>query len=234
MLGQFGLHELGRFTVGAADGVPAVDVGHAATELVLVGHVGSSHWRHFVSSAEYREGLPDPLDRWSRRVGTLIATRTGGCALYPFEGPPFLPFQRWAMRADPALSASPLGLLIHPRKGLWQAYRFALALPAARTDRYASRAQAASRDPVDSADVCARCVERPCLAACPADAVREPLYDWSACIAYLRVASADDECRKSGCRSRRACPVGVALSYDAEHARFTMDAFLAGGIVASG
>ena len=43
-----------------------------------------------------------------------LARELGGKALFPFGGPPFLPFQRWAQRAEPVHS-SPIGLLIHPR-----------------------------------------------------------------------------------------------------------------------
>ena len=56
----------------------------------------------------------------------MLAPGFGATALFPFGGPPWLPFQRWAMKAD-CVTASPLGILIHPDFGLWHAYRGALA-----------------------------------------------------------------------------------------------------------
>ena len=58
-------------------------------------------------------------------VGEL-GQRFGATPLFPFDGPPWLPFQRWAARAEP-LHASPIGPYIHPRHGLWHAWRGALA-----------------------------------------------------------------------------------------------------------
>src|SRR5262249_42217658 len=76
-------------------------------------------------SAERAAGGADPLDRWSRRVVGGLAAELGAAALYPFGGPPWLPFQRWAKKAEP-LHSSPLSVLIHPDWGLWHSYRGAL------------------------------------------------------------------------------------------------------------
>jgi hypothetical protein len=102
--------------------------GDAPGTLVLLGNVGSSLWPAFSISPEYRDGRENPLDRWSRRVGHDLAARFDGQALFPFGGPPYQPFLRWAARAE-TVHGSTLGMLIHPRYGLWHAHRFALALP---------------------------------------------------------------------------------------------------------
>jgi hypothetical protein len=93
---------------------------------LLVGNAGPALWQEF---EQQRPEGPDPLDRWTAATIGPIALRFGASALYPFEGPPYWPFQRWAMRAEP-VRPSPLGILIHPRHGLWHAYRAALAFPA--------------------------------------------------------------------------------------------------------
>lgn len=103
--------------------------------LLLFGQAGSSIWREFSGSAEYRDGRADPLDRWSRRIARSMADELGARALFPFEGPPWYPFGRWAQQAE-HLRPSPLGILMHPQLGLWHAYRFALiwAFPAQEPD----------------------------------------------------------------------------------------------------
>ena len=36
--------------------------------LVLIGVIGREHWPSFTASSEAADGMPDPLDRWSRRI----------------------------------------------------------------------------------------------------------------------------------------------------------------------
>src|ERR1700688_2702417 len=81
--------------------------------LVLAGFTGNRNWRHFEDTGEACDGKPDPLDRWSLRVIGALALNLGATAMFPFIGPPWLPFQRWAQKAEP-LHPSPLGMLIHP------------------------------------------------------------------------------------------------------------------------
>jgi hypothetical protein len=92
--------------------------------IALVGNIGSSYWPLFSESPEYDDGAADPLDRWSRRVAETVAAEFSLQPVYPFEGPPYYPFQRWAQRAE-ALEQSPIGVMMHPEFGLWHSYRFA-------------------------------------------------------------------------------------------------------------
>jgi hypothetical protein len=79
--------------------------------IALVGNVGSSYWPNFSESAEYLDNAADPLDRWSRRIAEAVAAEFPVTPLYPFEGPPYYPFQRWAQRAE-ALEQSPVGVMM--------------------------------------------------------------------------------------------------------------------------
>jgi hypothetical protein len=180
--------------------------------LVLLGMVGARPWAAFAASPEACDGAPHPLDRWSRRVVTELAQRLGAVALFPFEGPPFWPFQAWARRAEP-VAPSPLGLLIHPRYGLWHSYRGALA------GDFEPPPVATAANPCES------CEGRPCLSACPVGAFTDRGYDVPACADWLRGAGAD--CMSGGCLARRACPVGDAYRQAPEQAAFHMRAFLA-------
>ena len=178
-----------------------------ARAVVLLGVVGASCWPAFAASPEASDGAAHPLDRWSRRVVTGLAERFEARALFPFEGPPFFPFQRWALRAEP-VAASPLGLLIHPRYGLWHSYRGALAF--AHDIELPEREAAASP--------CATCEARPCLTACPVGAFTPAGYDVETCADWLRQPQGR-ACREGGCLARRACPVGREYTQVPEQAR---------------
>ncbi len=215
-LDPHGLRVRGAFVPGPGDDVPPVRDGVAAAALLLVGNVGSSMWESFSRSQEYHDAAPEPLDRWSHRIGADIAQRLDALVLFPFGGPPHHPFQRWAARAGP-LHPSPLGLLIDPRHGLWHAYRFALAMaqPPSRLDI-----------PAAVASPCLGCAGRPCLRACPVDAFRVGGFRADPCVTHLSQARGS-ECMNHGCLARRACPVGAPDRYRPDHARFHMAAFVA-------
>ncbi len=202
------------------DNVPPLPGGAPAATLVLLGWTGGRQWPAFAASAEARDGRPDPLDRWSRRLidaaaAALHATGNDAVALYPFGGPPHHNFQRWALHAEP-VARSPTGLLIHPDWGLWHAYRGALAF----RERLPLVAEAARPS------ACATCADRPCLTACPVGAFSEAHgYDVGACTNHLR-GSAGAPCLTAGCLARRACPVTPPEPCtDAQNA-FHMRAFL--------
>jgi hypothetical protein len=182
--------------------------------IVLLGMAGREGWQAFAASPEARDGRADPLDRFSRRAISVLARRFAATALFPFDGPPYHPFQQWAARAEP-VHASPLGLLIHPSFGLWHSYRGALGFRESLD--LPPRAEAASP--------CVACAVRPCLHACPVDAFTPAGYDVAACATHLR-SPAGADCMADGCLARRACPVGREHAHGPEQAAFTMCAFL--------
>src|SRR5947209_14710922 len=57
--------------------------GVRAETIILLGFTGSLQWQDYRSSVEANDGLPDPLDRWSRRIIGALAADLGGLALYP-------------------------------------------------------------------------------------------------------------------------------------------------------
>jgi hypothetical protein len=181
------LEVLGGFHPGPADGAPP-----GTRTLLMVGPRAPGFWEHVTRQPEFADGRPDPLDRWSRRTLGRIACDLGGKALFPFGGPPWHPFHAWALRTG-RCHASPVGLLVHDRQGLWVSFRGALAFGA--------------RLPVPppSPSPCASCAERPCLTACPAGALTGAGYDVPACHAFLDTG-AGRSCLTQGCRVRAACP----------------------------
>jgi len=206
-----GLEPRGAFHPAPEDGVPPLADGRRAGTLVLTGSVGASLWAPF---ARDRRDEAEPLDRWSARVLGTVARRFAATALQPNDGPPYLPFQRWAARADP-VHRSPLGLLIHPDFGLWHAYRGALLF-----------AECLALPPLDERpSPCDSCSDRPCLAACPVSAFTAAGYDDAGCAAHL-ASGRGESCFASGCLARAACPVGRGHRYLADQARFHLEAFL--------
>jgi ferredoxin len=182
--------------------------------IVLVGVAGRFGWDAFAASEEAHDGAEHPLDRFSRCVIGGLAAELGAVALYPFGGPPYFPFQQWARRSEP-VHPSPLGLLIHPRYGLWHFYRGALGF----AEALEVPAFEATPSPCDT------CAEKPCLGACPVGAFSARGYDVAACVAHLR-SDEGAECMGAGCLARRACPVGAEHAHGREQAAFGMRAFL--------
>ncbi|MCP3969853.1 MAG: ferredoxin [Rhodobacteraceae bacterium] len=180
--------------------------------LVLLGPLEPGFWAHFRSSPEIADTTPDPLDRWSGRVISALAEETGGIALFPFGGPPHQPFIAWALRSGRAWQ-SPAGLLVHDHAGLLVSYRGALALP------YDLDGHGGANRPCDS------CAAKPCLTACPTDALNRDIgYDTAACHGHLdRTAGAD--CLSRGCAARRACSVSREYGRLEQQSAFHMRSF---------
>ena len=235
-LSAHGLSLRGGFTPVTADGLAPLPDGQPVAHVWMVGVIGSTFWPHFKASPFFNDGLPDPLDRWSRAIGEELATHFGGRALFPFDGPPYHPFQRWADRSE-ATQPSRMMLRIHPDYGLWHAYRFALALPTApevpsgREVPGFSNSGVATVDlagraakPIAAFDICASCNGQPCLQACPVGAYTGESFLLETCASHLHSGQGAN-CMQAGCLARRACPVAPDLRYSQEHAAFHMQAF---------
>jgi epoxyqueuosine reductase len=161
--------------------------------LYLIGAAEPGFWTHLTSNAEWQDGAADPIDRWSQRVLTAAATELGAQPVFPFWGPPWHPFYRWALHSGQAWE-SPLRLLVHAEAGVFASYRGALkfhgTLPLPE----------AQPRPCDS------CADKPCLTACPATALTGDGYDLPSCHRFLDEPAGVD-CMNDGCAVRRACPV---------------------------
>lgn len=212
-LARAGFELLGGFVADETDGVGNLSDGRAARSVLMVGSVGPAMWAAFEPHrAEMRSD--QPLDEWTATTLRPIAVRLGADVRFPFEGPPWLPFQRWASRAGP-LSPSPLGLFIHPQHGLWFGLRAAL-LFAQTLDLPA---------PAIAPSPCDTCAGQPCLSACPVSAFDGQRYDAVACRSHLE-RNPDGPCMSRGCLARHACPAGPQARQEPAQARFHMSAFV--------
>nr|WP_298687016.1 ferredoxin [uncultured Dongia sp.] len=214
-LALHGMALRGGFAVTGNDGVPHLADGRPAHTLLLVGNIGGAMWPAFAASCGFADTHPDRMDRWTKTVIDALATEIGAVALYPFSGPPYFPFQRWAARAEP-VHVSPLRIFIHPTYGLWHAYRAALIF----AEPFDLAPAAFAESP------CASCADRPCLSTCPVGAFQESGFDDLGCARHVD-GPHGAECRDNGCLARRACPVGRAYSYPPPQMAFHMEAFLA-------
>ena len=117
------------------------------------------------------------------------------------------------MRAE-GLTASPLGILIHPDYGLWHGYRAVLAFrEAIRSEPFVSRSSP-----------CEGCAEKPCLSNCPAGAISITGFAVQPCRTHLVSDQGQAGCMVEGCLARNACPAGSAYRYPPEQLRFHMQA----------
>lgn len=198
------LEVLGGFSVrDGEEGFPA-----GTRTLLLLGPKEPGFWAHLQAQPEW--GGADPVDRWSRRVIGRIACDLGAKALFPFGGPPYHPFYRWALRTGRVWD-SPVRLLVHSGQGLMVSFRGALAL------------KEAVEVPTPAVKPCEGCAA-PCLTACPAGALTGAGYDVPACHAWLDRAEGA-ECLSGGCLVRRACPVSQSYARLAEQSAYHMRQF---------
>lgn len=179
---------------------------HART-FVLVG-ADRGFWEVFKTSAEFRDGQPYPIDRWSKRILNPLAAE----AIFPSDGPPYAPFIAWA-RASGRFWQSPTGMLVHDHAGMMVSVRGALVLNLhlPKTDAIASP--------------CISCVGQPCITACPIGALSDVRpYDVPACKDFIN-NDAGAACMSRGCATRTACPISQAFDRPDAQTAFHMHAF---------
>jgi hypothetical protein len=212
-LAASGLIFRGSFGFGDNEMAPAGPSGAPAKSVLLVGQAGAAPWPHFQRwLGQQAKDIANPLDTWSRDVIGVVAKESGARAVSPSDRP-YLPFQQWAMRAE-GLKPSPLGVLMHPRYGLWHAYRGALLV----------EDELSLPEVHEEIHRCDTSVDKPCLKSCPVDAYSTEGFAHQACLAHVRGADGE-ACRSGGCIDRNACPYGKAYRYSAEVQAFHMAAF---------
>ena len=210
-LAPFGLVLRGGVQVADLDPDSIEYPGDAIETIVLVGNVGSSIWPHFSATMTPHD---HPLDIWSKDAIDRVAAQFDGQATYPSDGPPYFPFQRWAMRAEPVYP-SPVGVLIHPDYGLWHAYRGAIFFK----EGFDIPERGGQANP------CLTCADKPCLAACPVKAFSDKGYSPGACFDHLCSDEGKAHCLDRGCQTRFPCPIGQDYRYEQDHAAFHIRAF---------
>lgn len=178
--------------------------------IALLSHDPSRFWPIFSKSQQSNDGLPDPIDRWSKKTISDIANNVEGFAVFPFDASPYHPFSTWAQRAGVAWQ-SPAGLLVHADYGLWISFRGAVAIEILSDKRMGLKSP------------CETC-QRPCLQACPVNALSTGAFDYQTCLSHVRAVEGVD-CANFGCIARRACPVGQHFAPPPQQVRVHMKSF---------
>ncbi|SLN61776.1 Epoxyqueuosine reductase [Roseovarius albus] len=172
---------------------------HEDGSTILLLGPGKEFWEIFKLSPELNDGAEDPFNRWSERIIGHMADTLGAKARFPFGGPPYEPFLRWAMDSGRAWQ-SPVGMLVHDEAGMMISFRGALHF-SYEIDLPAPPA----------ASPCETCETQPCVSACPVGALSDQhFYKIDACHAYLDTP-AGQSCMSHGCIARRACPVSQSF-----------------------
>jgi hypothetical protein len=204
-LGRGGLNLVGAAAIDDYDaGVPPdrrlARLAPGARSVIVIGNGGGAFWDTFQAFCRAHPGYEasaDPLDGFTRHTieAAVAAAGLGGTVLYPFDFPATpVSFVHLAECAGLG-RRSLLGVLVHPVYGPWIALR--AAIPVAVEVRVPR--------PADGFDPCPACVERACIAACPAGAVTAAGWDIPTCAAHR--APAADPCA-SRCHARFDCVIG--------------------------
>jgi epoxyqueuosine reductase len=180
------------------------DPARSYSQLILIGNGGRALWQTI-----QREGghSADPIDDFSvREVRRWLAAQASGLnyeIVYPGER--LIGLQSIGERAGWHF-ASPFMVGINECWGTWFAYRVAVL---ADTDFEPTR-----RVPGESP--CTTCRSRPCVAACPGNAIESDGFNLANCVNHrLRPDSA---CRTT-CLARLACPMRAEHRYDDDQIR---------------
>lgn len=211
-LAPFGLNLIGTTTPVAYDAlVPASHrLGPTARRaIVVIGNGGGAFWAAFREFAAAAPETAHPLDTFTAAILTSqalpIAERLGlrPELRLPFErSEPPLSFVHLAEAAGLGHRGL-LGVLLHPEFGPWMALRGALLVDEAPV----------TARPAAGFDPCATCSERPCVTACPGEAIAFPDgWDVPRCIDF-RVAQRDANPCADRCHARIACVYGRTHVY---------------------
>lgn len=183
-------------------GIPIIDY----RRLVLIGHGGRCMWQtlkaHGMDSA-------NPIDRYSIFLTQqFISTYLDNAAvlwLYPTLQY-VVPLQQLGEFAGWSFP-SPLGSGISSEYGVWFAYRAAFLINAELPLTFSTSAPSP----------CNNCFKKPCVSACPVNAVQVESFALESCIDHR--LSLDSPCADR-CPARLACPIHPEHRYTLEQIRY--------------
>jgi hypothetical protein len=216
-LAPLGLNLIGVTTVAAYDAlVPEryrLGGDGAVRAAIVIGNGGGAFWSSFRAHVAQHSGYdarPHPLDDFTSEImhelvlPTAARLRVRARLRVPFgTSDPPLSFVHLAEAAGLG-RRSILGVLIHPEFGPWIALRGALLIDE----------EASAPRPAAGFDPCPRCLDRPCVRACPGSAVTFTAgWDIPRCIGHRQ---ANEGACADRCHARFECVYGRAYRYPAD------------------
>lgn len=172
-------------------------------QLILIGHGGTQMW-HALQASELCDA-PDPVDSFSLDVVHQWLAAISPSATFEIVYP--ASDRLVALQQLGALAgwhfASPFRIGINRQWGSWFAYRVALLIDT----------ELPVTEPETWGSPCDDCVGRPCIQACPAEAVADEKNMLSRCVGYR--LEQESVCSLQ-CLSRLACPVAKEHRYSQE------------------
>ena len=193
------LASIGLNTVGSCDGSSYRHLLSDCQSAIVFANGGTALWDVFLEdlrqNPQHLRNHTHPLDDFvKRQIQKFDPNPTDNrrwihCAA---QTDTFIDFRPLAEQAGLG-TASPLGLLIHPQYGLWLSLRAVLLT----TERVPFTS-------VLQDSPCTSCTRKPCIAACPAQAVHPQKWSIHKCLQYHK----DSHDCHDLCHSRLRCPVG--------------------------
>lgn len=192
---------------GLLKGVDGVDVNaDDFSQLIVIGHLGRELWSYVKQSQFVLED--NPIDDFSiqavRGFFNLYWPSHKYEILYPSDA--VIGLQQLGVLAG-WHHASPFRVGINNKWGTWFAYRVVVL----------TNTNFLSTETFESHSPCNHCNDRPCISACPANALDMKVLNFNLCIDYRKHSEA--KC-KNTCLSRISCPVGREYQYTEEQVNY--------------
>lgn len=171
----------------------------AYKQLILIAHAGTTFWQ---ALNQNRPQTPDPVDTFTRNTVDTVFKQALQSRRYDILYPGKLPLDLQALGALAGWHhPSPFWVGVNSCYGSWFAYR---ALILADSDFVPT-------SPWKEPSPCASCATKPCISACPAQAMQAGHLNLERCLNHRR--QPESSCRYQ-CVARNACPIGREHRYD--------------------
>ena len=176
-------------------------------QLIVFAHGGRRMWECLQASRF--AGADEPIDSFSidlvRRYFAKACSENRFEVLYP-GNKPVIPLQELGKLAG-WHHDSPFRVGVNQLWGSWFAYRVVVL----------ADTEFEPTPSLTAASPCHACMEKPCLSACPAEALESSNFSLQLCIGYRLIENS--KC-KAQCLARLACPAGCEHQYSMEQINY--------------
>ncbi len=175
------------------------------SQLILLGHGGKKLWQQ-IPKSYFSQTNPidnysiDCFKQWKSKQTTQQKDMIQSNLLYPSHTTYHFNLQDLGNKVG-WHNSSLLKVGINREFGLWFAYRLLVLTNTQFKSSIVNRTE----------NICLTCSEKPCINACPVNAVTESNYHWQDCFSYRK--QENSLCKKQ-CLARTSCPIALENKYD--------------------